>query len=39
MSDAMAVTANGILVYLGHHGEQYEVIGGKDGQINLRKLE
>jgi len=38
LSQCMAITATGILVYLGHKGELYEILGGKDGQINLRKV-
>lgn len=40
-SDCMAITLFGdvgVLVYIGHEGELHEVIGGNDGQINLRKL-
>jgi hypothetical protein len=32
----MAITTAGVLVYIGHKGDMYEVIGGKDGQINLK---
>jgi hypothetical protein len=28
----------GVLVYIGHEGELHEIVGGNDGQINLRKL-
>lgn len=38
LSVVMVITPKGILVYLGHKGEMYEVIGGRDGQIHLRKL-
>lgn len=39
LSDCMAVTPEGILVYLGHKGDLYEIVGGDNGQINLRRLE
>jgi hypothetical protein len=35
----MAVTSEGALVYIGHKGDLYVVVGGSDGQINLKKLE
>ncbi len=35
----MAVSDKGILVYKGHDGSLYEIVGGKNGEINLRKLE
>lgn len=28
----------GVLVYIGHKGQLYEIIGGDKGQINLREL-
>jgi hypothetical protein len=34
----MAVNANGKLIYIGHRGEVYEVRGGVNGDINLKKL-
>lgn len=37
----MAVTliaGVGVLVYIGHKGQLYEIIGGDDGQINMREL-
>lgn len=34
----MAVTSTGKLVYIGHKGEFYEVVGGSNGQINLKRL-
>lgn len=40
-SDCMAIFFNGdvgVLVYIGHEGVLHEIIGGNDGQINLRKL-
>jgi hypothetical protein len=40
-SDCMAITFHGgvgVLVYIGHDGKLHEIIGGNDGQINLRKL-
>lgn len=39
-SDCMAVFLNGnvgVLVYIGHNGDFLEIVGGKDGQINLKK--
>lgn len=39
LSDCMAVTSQGILVYIGHKGDLFEIIGGSDGQINLKKPE
>lgn len=38
MSDCMAITHAGVLVYIGHKGQLYEIIGGNDGQINMREL-
>jgi len=38
ISDCMAVIYNGILIYKGSDGALYQIIGGKDGQINLTKL-
>lgn len=37
-SDCMAILPAGVLVYIGHKGELYEIIGGNDGQINMKKL-
>lgn len=37
-SDCMAITPAGVLVYVGHAGANYEIVGGKDGQINLKEL-
>jgi hypothetical protein len=34
----MAVTAAGVLVYIGHKGDLYEIVGGNDGQINMKRL-
>jgi hypothetical protein len=34
----MAVTAAGVLVYKGHKGDLYEIVGGNDGQINMKRL-
>jgi hypothetical protein len=28
----------GLLVYIGHKGQLYEIIGGEKGQINLKEL-
>lgn len=36
-SDCMAITNAGVLVYIGHKGELYEIVGGNDGQINLKE--
>lgn len=38
LSACMAITPDGLLVYIGHKGELFEVIGGKKGEINLRKV-
>jgi len=38
LSDCMIIFNTGTLVYLGDKGKLYEIVGGKDGQINLRKL-
>lgn len=38
LSDCMAVLPTGVLVYIGHKGDLYEIIGGDDGQINMKKL-
>jgi hypothetical protein len=40
-SDCMAINLVGdvgVLVYIGHTGELHEIIGGNNGEINLRKL-
>jgi hypothetical protein len=40
-SDCMAIYLHGdvgVLVYIGHTGDLHEIVGGNDGQINLRKL-
>ena len=37
-SDVMIVSDQGILCYIGHGGELYEIIGGKDGEVHLMKL-
>lgn len=34
----MIITATGILAYVGHTGNLYEIVGGKSGQINMREL-
>lgn len=39
LSEVMAVTSLGVLVYIGHKGELYEIVGGSNGQINLKALE
>lgn len=36
LSTCMAITAAGALVYIGHKGDLYEIIGGRDGQLNLK---
>lgn len=28
----------GVLVYIGHKGKLHEIVGGNDGEINLREL-
>jgi hypothetical protein len=38
LSSCMAITSTGILVYLGHKGQLYEILGGKDGQLNMIEL-
>lgn len=38
LSDCMAITRAGVLVYIGHQGDLYEIVGGNDGQINLKEL-
>ena len=41
LSDCMAIVIHGdvgVLVYIGHEGDLHEIVGGHDGQINLRKL-
>lgn len=41
LSDCMAISliaGVGVLVYIGHKGQLYEIIGGDKGQINLREL-
>jgi hypothetical protein len=35
----MLVTDSVILVYKGHKGELYEIVGGSDGHINLKRLD
>lgn len=39
LSITMAISDKGVLVYVGHKGELYEIVGGKDGAINLRMIE
>lgn len=39
LSDCMSVNSNGVLVYEGHKGELFEVVGGVNGQINLKRME
>jgi hypothetical protein len=39
LSDCMAVTSEGTLVYIGHTGELFEIVGGSNGQINVKRLE
>lgn len=34
----MVITAKGVLVYVGHKGEKYEVVGGRNGKIMLKQL-
>lgn len=38
LSACMAITPAGLLVYIGHKGELYEIIGGKKGQINMIEI-
>ena len=41
LSDCMAISLIGnvgLLVYIGHKGQLYEIIGGEKGQINLKEL-
>ena len=41
ISDCMAIYLVGdvgVLVYIGHKGDLHEIIGGNDGDINLKKL-
>jgi hypothetical protein len=40
-SDCMAIFFNGdvgVLVYIGHKGDLHVIVGGRDGEILLRKL-
>lgn len=40
-SDCMAINlvgGVGVLVYIGHKGDLHEIVGGYNGEINLRKL-
>lgn len=39
MSEVMAVTSSGVLVYIGHKGDLYEIVGGSKGDLNLKELE
>ena len=39
LSIVMIVSEKGVLLYIGHKGELYEIVGGKDGVINLVKVE
>lgn len=34
----MIISSKGILIYLGHEGKKYEIVGGKDGELNLRLI-
>lgn len=36
LSAVMFVTAEGVLVYKGHKGHFYEIVGGSNGQLNLK---
>lgn len=39
LSDCLAVSDDGILVYIGYKGDLREVVGGdKDGNLNTRSL-
>jgi hypothetical protein len=38
LSVCMRVTDKGVLIYIGDGGKLYEVMGGKDGEINLSAL-
>lgn len=38
LSECMAINADGKLIYIGHKGKIYEVVGGTNGQINLKKI-
>lgn len=38
LSDCMEINSSGVLVYLGHHGAKYEVVGGTNGKINLKEI-
>jgi len=38
LSDCLAVTPAGLLVYIGHKGELHLVIGGRDGQLLLKEM-
>lgn len=37
-SDTMAVNSAGILIYMADRGKVFEIIGGKDGHLNLSML-
>lgn len=39
LSEVMEVTCDGKLVYKGHKGDLYEIVGGSNGQLNLKELE
>jgi hypothetical protein len=39
LSAVMSVTATGVLVYQGHKGQLYEIVGGSNGQLNLKEVE
>lgn len=39
LSAVMEVTAEGVLVYKGHKGTLYEIVGGSNGNLNLKELE
>ena len=34
----MVISVNGILAYVGHNGNLYEIVGFRDGKIYLIKL-
>lgn len=38
LSVVMFITPLGLLVYMGHKGELYEIVGGCNGQLNLKRL-
>ena len=38
LSNYIMILPTGMLVYLGQNGQLYEIVGGTNGQLNLRQI-